>query len=385
MSDPSRPIYLDHNATTPILPEVTEAMLPYLTEHFGNPSSGHAYGRSAKRAVERARDQVAGLIGCDRTGVVFTSGGTEANNLAILGSAGCVTTPGHVITSAVEHPATEQPCRRLESQGWRVDRMPVDSLGRVVPEQVIAALRPDTGLVTIMHANNETGSVQPLSELSPAAREAGALVHTDAAQSVGKIPVRMADLDVDMVSVAGHKLYGPKGVGALCLGSRARVAAVLLGANHEGGVRPGTENVASIVGLGVACSIATATMAAEAERVRAMRDRLWTQLSDAIPGMALNGHPEMRLPNTLNVRFPDVDGSRLLEAAPEIAASTGSACHHGQHRASDVLLAAGLDPELALGSVRLSLGRSTNEHAVDMAARALVRSWRELVEGQSDQ
>lgn len=377
MTDRHPPIYLDHNATTPVLPEVLDAMLPYLTEHFGNPSSGHGYGLAAKEAVERARQQVAELVGCDATGVVFTSGGTEANNLAIIGTAAAAERPGHLITSIVEHPATEQPCRRLELQGWKIDRVGVDPWGRVGAGQVVSRLQPDTALITIMHANNETGSVQPLEAIGRAAREAQVLVHTDAAQSAGKLKVRLADLSVDMVSIAGHKLYGPKGVGALCLGPRAKIAPVLVGAGHEGGRRPGTENVAGIVGLGAACAIAAATLEQERLRVRRLRDRLWSRLSEQVPGLALNGHPEHRLPNTLNVRFPRVLGAQVLEAAPEVAASTGSACHDGQQRASEVLLAAGLDAASALGSVRLTLGRSTDERAVDQAAQALVRAWRQ--------
>ncbi|MBW2522685.1 MAG: cysteine desulfurase [Deltaproteobacteria bacterium] len=378
MNESSLPVYLDHNATTPVLPEVLDAMLPYLRKHFGNPSSNHVYGRLASDAVERAREQVAALVGCAAADVIFTSGGTEANNLAILGSTAGRVEPGSIVTSTVEHPATAEPCRLLERRGWRVDRVAVDEKGCVVAERAVETLREDTALVTIMHANNETGSVQPIATIAAAAHDRGALVHTDAAQSAGKIPVRMAALGADLVSIAGHKLYGPKGVGALCLGPDATIAPVLWGANHEGGRRPGTENVASIAGLGAACAIAADGVEEEATRVRELRDRLWAKLADRIPGLKLNGHPEARLPNTLNVRFPGVRGSAMLTAAPEIAASTGSACHDGGESASAVLLAAGVDPEAALGSVRLSLGRLTDEQAIEVAAGALERAWQRL-------
>ena len=365
------PIYLDHNATTPVLPEVVDAMLPYLREHFGNPSSGHVYGRRAQQAIEEARAQVAGLLGCAADEVVFTSGGTEANNIAIRGA---VDASGrrHVITSAVEHPATERPCQLLERRGVRVTRVGVDASGTASQAEAEAALSDDTALVTVMHANNETGTLQPVAELSAAARGRGALVHTDAAQSVGKVSTRVDDLGVDLLSVAGHKLYAPKGVGALYVRRETPLHPVLLGAGHERGLRPGTENVAYIAGLGQACQVAAAGLAAEAARVRRLRDRLWDALRAAVPGLQLNGHPERRLPNTLNVRFPGVAGSAVLAGAPAVAASTGSACHEGGERASAVLTAMGLGEAEALGSVRLSLGRGTTAEQADRAAAALI-------------
>ncbi|GMV38493.1 MAG: cysteine desulfurase [Myxococcales bacterium] len=368
-------IYLDHNATTPLLPEVVDAMLPYLREHFGNPSSGHVYGARARDGVARAREQVAALLGCDAGEVLFTSGGTEANNLAIRGV--CEAVGGsHVVTSVIEHPATARPCAWLERHGRRVSWIGVDGEGRVRVDDARAAIGADTALVTVMHSNNETGVLQPITELAEIAHDRGALVHIDAAQSCGKVPVRVGELGVDLLSVAGHKLYAPKGVGALYVRAGTPLAPLVLGAGHERGLRPGTENVASIVGLGAACEAALRDLDAVAARVRGLRDDLWGRLVRAIPGLALNGHPELRLPNTLNVRFPGVSGSDVLAAAPELAASTGSACHEGHEVASAVILAMGVSREVALGSVRLTLGRDTTADDVARAAEALVRAWR---------
>jgi cysteine desulfurase len=377
MSDATRPIYLDHNATTPLLPEVVEAMLPYLREHFGNPSSGHVYGRRAYDAVDRARHQVAALLGAAPEEIVFTSGGTEANNLAIRGVAGSVGDKRHIVTSEIEHPATAEPCRLLQRHGWEVTWLPVDVTGRVRVEDVATAVVRSATLVTIMHANNETGTIQPIRAISEVAHAAGALMHTDAAQSAGKIPVRVDDLGVDLLSMASHKLYGPKGVGALYVRKGTPLEPVIRGAGHESGLRPGTENVASIVGLGVACEVACNGLDEEAVRLRRLRDLLWDRLRAAIPDLALNGHEQDRLPNTLNVRFARASGSAVLEGAPELAASTGSACHEGRESASPVILAMGVSPKEALGSVRLTLGRGTTEDEVARAAAVLVRSWRD--------
>lgn len=373
------PIYLDHNATTPVHDEVVKAMLPYLREHFGNPSSGHVYGRSARAAVDRAREQVAGLLGCDPGEVVFTSGGTEANNLAIRGVLEASGSRRHLVTSIVEHPATEQPCTYLEGKGVEVTRVPVDAEGQVLLEELLPFVRGDTALVTVMLAQNETGVLMPIRDIAEAAHRQGALVHTDAAQAVGKVPTRVGDLGVDLLSVAGHKLYAPKGVGALFVRKGTRLAPLILGAGHEGGLRPGTENVPHIVGLGIACEIARRDLEVEAARQRGLRDRLFVQLREGVPGIRLNGHPRERLPNTLNVSFPGVRGSAVLAAAPEIAASTGSACHDGGERPSAVLLAMGLDANAALGAIRLSLGRSTTSDQTDDAAKALIRAFREVV------
>lgn len=371
------PIYLDHNATTPLLPEVVEAMLPYLREHFGNPSSGHAYGIRARNAVARAREQVAASLGCDAEEILFTSGGTEANNLAIRGVLESAERQ-HIVTTRIEHPATARPCEWLEGQGHLVTRLGVDGDGRARLDEGRDAIDRDTALVTVMHSNNETGVLQPVAELARLAHAAGARLHTDAAQSVGKVPVRVRELNVDLLSVAGHKLYAPKGVGALYVKRGTPLAPLVLGASHEHGLRPGTENVASIVGLGVACERVTRDLAGNAARMKALRDLLWQQLASGVPGLTLNGHRELRLPNTLNVRFPRASGTALLEGAPEVAASTGSACHEGQESASAVILAMGVKPEDAVGSVRLTLGRSTTEEQVGRAAQALVRAWRRL-------
>jgi cysteine desulfurase len=377
MNGADDPIYLDYNATTPLLSEVVDAMLPYLREHFGNPSSRHLYGKRARDAIERARSDVAALINSHADEIIFTSGGTEANNLAIRGTT-ARTTRRRVVTSIVEHPATARPVSWLERQGWDIVRIGVDAGGRSRVPELDAAITSVTALVTIMHSNNETGVFQPIQEAVRFARRAGACVHTDAAQSVGKVPIDVRAMDLDLLSIAGHKLYGPKGVGALFVRRGTDLEPLALGAGHERGLRPGTENVASIVGLGAACALARCDLDAQGTRVSTLRDRLWERLAQAIPQLALNGHVENRLPNTLNVRFPQVSGEALLAATPQIAASTGSACHDGDESASAVLLAMGIPARAALGSIRLTLGRATTESAVDRAATALARAWRAL-------
>jgi cysteine desulfurase len=378
MNSADDPIYLDYNATTPLLPEVIDAMLPYLRQHFGNPSSRHLYGRRAHEAIERARIDVSSLIKCHAEEIIFTSGGTEANNLAIRGTT-VHTSRRRVVTSTVEHPATGRPVTWLERQGWDIVRVGVDAGGRALIDELDVAITSATALVTIMHSNNETGVFQPVREAVHFARRAGACVHTDAAQSVGKVPIDVRAMDVDLLSIAGHKLYGPKGVGALYVRRGTDLEPLTLGAGHERGLRPGTENVASIVGLGAACARAQHDLDEQGARVRVLRDRLWEQLAQAVPHLALNGQVENRLPNTLNVRFPGVSGEALLAATPEIAASTGSACHDGGESASAVLLAMGIPAKAALGSVRLTLGRATTESAVDRASTALSHAWRALV------
>lgn len=374
----SDPVYFDHNATTPVLPEVLEAMLPYLREHFGNPSSGHVIGQRAHAAVERAREQVAELLGCAGDEIVFTSGGTEANNLAIMGVAERSDKRRHIVTSFVEHPATERPCAHLGRHGFEITRAPVDAHGQIGLDDVRPFVRGDTALVTVMLAQNETGTLMPVRGIADLAHARGAVMHTDAAQAVGKIPTRVDDLGVDLLSIAGHKLYAPKGVGALYVRRGTPLPPFLLGAGHERGRRPGTENVASIVGLGQACAVAQRDMAEEALRQRALRDELWNGLRASVPDLRLNGHPEDRLPNTLNVSFPNSRGSEVLQAAPQLAASTGSACHEGGETASSVLLAMGLDPATALGAIRLTLGRRTTRDQVSRAVDALTRAWTEL-------
>ena len=376
--DSNLPIYLDHNATTPLLPAVVDAMLPYLRDHFGNPSSGHVYGRRAKDAVEQARAQVATLLGCVPAELVFTGGGTEANNLAIRGVMEARADRRQLITSVVEHPATSKVCDWLERHGVTVARAGVDGEGRVRVEEAIAAAGKNTALVTVMHSNNETGVLQPIAALAKAGHAVGAVVHSDAAQSVGKVPVRVRELDVDLLSVAGHKLYAPKGVGALYIRAGTPLTPFVLGAGHEHGVRPGTENVASIVALGTACELAGRDLDAAAARLVGLRDLLWERLKAGVPGLALTGHAQLRLPNTLHVRFPGVAGNAVLDGAPEVAASTGSACHDGQHSAPAVVVAMGVTPQDAVGSVRLTLGRGTTAQQVEAAAAALVRSWQRL-------
>jgi cysteine desulfurase len=373
-------IYLDNNATTPILPEVVDAMLPYLREQYGNPSSDHPLGRAASDAVERARESVAALLGAPPGSIVFTSGGTEASNLAIRGL--CAAIPGrrHLVTSAIEHPATVRPCATLATAGYRVTVVPVDATGRVDVRDVADAVGEHTALVSIMHSNNEIGTLQPIAELAGPVHASGAWLHTDAAQSVGKVEVDVEVLGVDLVTVAGHKLYAPKGVGALYVRPGTPLHPVLVGAGHEGGLRPGTENVASIVGLGVACAVARRDLAAESTRLRAVRDDLHSRLAARVPGLALSGHPDHRLPNTLNVRFPGVSGRAVLARAPDVYASTGSACHEGGGETpSAVQLALGLDRTEALGAVRLTLGRHTTVEDAQTAADRLIAAWEGLV------
>jgi cysteine desulfurase len=374
-----RPIYLDYNATTPIAPDVLDAMLPYLREQFGNPSSSHAYGAAAYEAVDRARTQVAGLIGCQPSEIVFTGSGSEANNLAIKGVAFARRGRGdHIVTSAVEHPAVLTTCRYLVDRfGFRLTVVPVDGHGLVDPDDVARAIEPRTTLITIMHANNEVGTVQPIAEIANVARERGVAFHTDAAQSVGKVETSVDDLAVDLLMIVGHKLYAPKGIGALYVRSGTELDSLVHGAGHESGRRAGTENVPYMVALGKACALAAARLeTGGADRMRVLRDRLHGLLQEGVPGLLLNGHPTHRLPNTLNVTYPGHDGEDLLARTPQIAASTGSACHAGRTEPSGVLMAMGIELERALGAVRLSLGCQTTVEEIDAAADALIQSAR---------
>jgi len=371
----SEAIYLDFNATTPILPEVLEAMLPYLRDAFGNPSSDHSRGVQARKAVEIARGHVATLIGASPDEVIFTSCATESSNLAIRGVAATRSTPGRIVTTTIEHPATNGPCAELEDLGWSVTRVRPRASGIVDAADVDQALGPDVALVTVMHANNEIGTIQPVGEIAQRARGVGAVVHTDAAQSLGKIPVHVDDLGVDLLTLAGHKVYAPKGVGALYVRRGTMIRPVLRGAAQEHGLRPGTENVASVVGFGCACELAGARLATEGVRLRELRDELWGRLRSAISGLALNGDPENRLPNTLSVRFPQVSGALVLEAAREVAASTGAACHSGAPHPSEAVMQLGIDAASALGTVRLSLGLTTSLDHVIRAAEVLAAAW----------
>jgi cysteine desulfurase len=381
------PIYLDYNATTPIDPAVRDALLPYLGEQFGNPSSAHAYGKSAHQAVEQARAQVAELLHARPDEVVFTGGGSEASNQAIKGVVfarlrglyGWLPWRGapHVITSAVEHPATLQPCAFLRRLGCKVTVLPVDRFGWVDPDAVRRAITSRTVLVTVMHANNEVGTLQPIRDIAAVARERGVLVHTDAAQSLGKVAVDVTDMGVDLLTVAGHKLYAPKGVGVLYVRRGVRLESLIHGAGHEGGRRAGTENVPYAVGLGKACELARHSFPQATEWLRALRDRLWERLRAGLgERVVFNGHPTERLPNTLNVNFAGCVGSELLAAVPEVAASTGSACHEGHVALSPVLCAMGVPPELGKGAVRLSVGRFTTEADVERAAELLIAAAR---------
>lgn len=376
---PTSMIYLDHNATTPIAPEVAEAMRPYWAEKYGNPSSGYTLGRLAKEALEDARGRVANLLGCRSEEIVFTSGGTESNNMVIKGVAHSLAEKGrHIITTAIEHPAITNPCLFLLYQGYDVTFLPVDSTGLVEPSAVRKEIRPTTVLISVMHANNETGTIQPISEIGALAREAGVLFHTDAAQSVGKIPARVSDLRTDFLSVAGHKLYAPKGVGALFLSNGLKIEPFMHGAGQESGRRAGTENVMFAAALGRACTLAGEQMSADAERIRRLRDRLHSHLAEAIPGLVLNGHPELRLPNTLNVSLPGVDGASLLDAVPEICASTGAACHDRSVQLSHVLAAMQVPKEIGRGAIRLTLGRENTEAEIDAAAKMIIAAYNEL-------
>ena len=373
----SIPVYLDYNATTPVDPEVADAIEPYLWGLYGNPSSSHAFGRRARDAVEHARAQVAALIGAWPDEIIFTGCATEANNLAIRGVARALREKGrHLIISSVEHPAVSQPCKRLEEDGWKVSVVPVDNHGRVNPEDVVNAIRSDTVLVSIMHANNEVGTIQPIEQIAAATQPHGILLHTDAAQSIGKIPVNVDMLGADLLTLAGHKFYATKGVGALYVREGTPIEPVLVGAGHERGLRPGTENVPAIVGLGKAAELALKKDRVDASRLLELREQLHKLLERGIPGLELNGHRSQRLPNTLNLSFPDTDGRELLLIASEaVAASVGSACHEEGEAVSGVLGAMGISAHRAKGAVRLSLGIPSTGAEVEHVAAVLINAW----------
>ncbi len=375
------PLYFDFNATTPIAPEVLEAMLPYLREQFGNPSSAHSLGRKAAEAIAEARERIAALIGARSGEIVLTGCATEATNLALIGAA-LAMPPGkrHLVISAVEHPAVMTPAQHLRKQGWELTVVPVDGTGRVSVQAVADALRTETALVSVMHANNEVGTMQPIESIAELTRQRGILLHTDAAQSVGKVALTVDALGVDLLSLAGHKFYAPKGVGALYVRTGTPLQAVLFGAEQEGGLRPGTENVAGIVGLGAAAALAQQDLPQLTDELCRRRDLLHELLARQIPGLLLNGHLEERLPNTLNVSFPGVSGRALLHAVGDsVAASVGSACHSERDAVSGVLAAMGIDAARAAGAVRLSVGRTTREEDVHYAADCLAAAWRRMV------
>ena len=366
------PIYLDHNATSPPAPEVVEAMTRALGDLWGNPSSSHAPGRAAREAIENARAEVADLLGCDPDEILFTSGGTESDNLAVVGLAEARERDGrHLVISNVEHAAVEKPSAWLEGRGWQVTRVAVDGDGRVHAADVFAALRPDSVLVSLMLGNNETGALQPVADVTRACRERGVTVHSDAAQAVGKMPVRVDDLGVDLLTIAGHKFYGPKGIGALYVRRGTPLVPYLRGAGHERGLRSGTEPTAEIVGLGVACRLAAATVERREREVAARRERLETGLRTAFPDLVVHAGAVPRLPNTAYVALPGVDAHALVAACPEVAMGVGAACHSGKTEPSRVLAAMGVGPALAASTVRLTLGSGTTDDDVDRAVAAL--------------
>ena len=371
-----KPIYLDYNATTPIDPDVREAMLPYLGEHFGNPSSSYAYGHRAKEAVDTARGQVAALIGAASDEIIFSSGGSESDNQAIIGVALANAERGnHVITSRIEHPAVINTCRYLEERlGFRITYLPVDSNGLVNPEDVRNAITSDTILITIMHANNEVGTIEPIEEIGKIAQEREILFHTDAAQSCGKIEIDVNRLHIDLLTVAGHKIYAPKGVGVLFVRTDTSIDSFIHGAGQEQGRRAGTENVPYIVGLGAACRIAGEALAHYQKETKLLRDRLHAKIETGLgrKRVRLNGHPEQRLPNTLNISIKGIVGEELLRQIPEVAASTGAACHAGSTEPSSVLLEMGIDRETALGALRLTLGRWSTQKDIDTAGELII-------------
>jgi cysteine desulfurase len=378
-------IYLDYNATTPVDERVAEAMMPYLTNIFGNPSSGHSEGIKAKMAVEKARAQVADLIGCSPQEIIFTSGGTESNNLAIKGIAYANREKGrHIITSAIEHPAVSEVCRFLEKEGFEVTRLPVDGDGLVHPERLREALRSDTILVTIMHANNEVGVIEPVEELAAIAHEKGICFHTDAAQSAGKIPVDVKRLDVDLLSVAGHKLYAPKGIGALYIKTGIRIEKLIHGADHERNMRAGTENVLEIAGLGKAAEIAHEEFEKNRIHYQETRDLLEAALKEKVPGIKINAESAPRLPNTSSISFPGMEANTLLDSLEGIAASAGAACHTDKVDISAVLEAMRIPVRYAMGTIRFSTGRGTSREDILDAAGQIVKAVKQI-KGDSEE
>ena len=375
-----RTVYLDYNATTPLVPTVLEAMQPFLMEHYGNPSSDHSMGRACQIAVEDAREQVAVMLGAEPDEILFTSGGTESNNLAIRGAclaAGAIS-DAHVVISSVEHPAVSEVAAQLQHEGCRVTVCPCDRSGVVDVASVADALTERTTLVSVMHANNETGAVQPISEIASLCRRNNVLMHTDAAQTIGKIDANVQALGVSMLSIAGHKFYGPKGIGALYLRKGTPLQRVTAGANHEFGLRPGTENVASIVGLGKASELAPRSLEENSDRLAELRDRLQASLCEKIPEAIVHAGRVERLPNTLSIALPRVSAQQLLRQVPEICASAGAACHSGAEAISATLRAMQVPGSVAAGTIRLTTGWRTSVDDIDWAARTLANAWEAL-------
>jgi cysteine desulfurase len=356
-------------------------MLPYLVEHFGNPSSSNVYGKRTRAAVEKARGQVAALIGAETEEIVFTAGGSESDNHAIIGAALASQRGKHIVTSRIEHPAVINTCRYLEERlSFSVTYLPVDEYGSLSPKSVLDAITEDTVLISVMHANNEVGTIEPVEEIGRIARDRGILLHTDAAQSCGKVAVDVNELSVDLLTIAGHKLYAPKGIGALYIRSGTRIDPIIHGSKQESGRRAGTENVAFIVALGAACQLARQTLYDYERRTGRLRDRLQNSIEQSLGKemVQLNGHPRRRLPNTLNISIQGLVGEELLAQLPEVAASAGAACHAGSKEPSGVLLELGLSRELALGALRLSLGRWSTKGDIDRAGKLIVGQARRL-------
>jgi len=379
-----KPIYLDYNATTPHDPEVVEAMRPFFEEEFGNPSSSHYYGVKPKRAVARARQQVASLLNCAPDEIIFTSGGTESNNFAIKGCAEAFRQKGnHIITSQIEHPAVLEVCRFLEKNGFEVSYLPVDEFGLVDVADVKAAIKKKTILISIMAANNEVGTIEPFAEIANLAKAHGIRFHTDAAQAVGKLAVDVEDLGVDLMSIAGHKVYAPKGVGALYIRKNLSPAKFMHGAGQEMARRAGTENVLEIVGLGMACEIARRDLEKNTQHMQAMRDRLYAEIKKRCDHIKLNGHPQKRLPNTLSISFYNLEANRILDAiGSEVAASAGAACHSDTVQISDVLKAMAVPLDWAKGTLRLTTGRMTTAEEIDWAARVICAAVQKMESGK---
>jgi cysteine desulfurase len=372
-------IYLDHNATTPLDPAVVDAMMGVIKGEFGNPSSSYPLGQKAKDLMEDSRKEVALLLGCESDEVIFTSGGSESNNMVLKGIIDFSRPQeNHIITSAVEHPAILNPCLYLLELGVQITILPVDGSGQVDPDDVRKAIRPETTLVSLMLANNETGTLLPIKEISTITREARVPFHTDAAQAVGKIPVSVDDLGVDFLSVAGHKLYGPKGIGALYVREGKPLTPLIHGGGQEGGRRSGTENTILGVGLGTACRVARLGLSDDYQKMEKMRDRLQALLFDRIEGLVLNGHPLQRLPNTLNISVPKLEGAKILEGLPELAASTGAACHDRSVKLSHVLAAMRVPPETGMGALRFTVGRSNSPEQIEEAAGLIVAQVRKM-------
>ncbi len=368
----TKPIYLDYNATTPIDKEVADAMYPYLYQYFGNPSSNHIYGFESKEAVENARKQIAYLLSCKSSEIVFTSGGTESNNYAIKGIAFSNKHRGnHIITSCIEHPAVFEVCDFLEKHGFEISYIPVDEFGIVSLKDFESAIRKDTILISLMHANNEIGSIQPIKEIGEIARQNNIAFHCDAAQSIGKIPVDVDDMKVDLLSIAGHKLYAPKGVGALYIRSGIVLEKLIHGANHENNLRAGTENILEIVGLGKACELAKVNLQKNMHHLQNMRNRLYDGIKNISHQFKYNGHDEFCLPNTLNLSFKSIEANNLLVLMTGIAASAGAACHAENINISKVIEAIKVPEDFAIGTIRFSVGRHTTSEEIDDAIKLI--------------